>query len=102
RLRRLAVEVRLCLADGRLLQQRFRLEAGEGRLTRPDDRGRAIDRGAKIAIVQPDERLPGADISVIRDQDFRDKAGYVRRYRGDIAAGVGVVGAFDELPDAPP
>src|SRR5207302_7237604 len=35
-------------------------------------------------------------------QDLGDEAGHVWRYRGDIAAGIGVVGAFEEAPDAPP
>jgi hypothetical protein len=102
RLRGLGVEVRLCLADGRLLERPFALEAVEGRLTRCDDRVRAVDRGAEIAIVETDQRLPPRACTGYPDQDLRDKAGHVRRYRGDIAPGVRVVGAFNEPPDAPP
>ena len=102
RLRLLGVEVRLGLADRRLLQRLFALEAVEGRLTRLNDCGRAVDGGAKIAIVETNQRLPRAHIFVVPNEDLRDETGHVRRYRGDIAPGIGVVGAFNEPSDAPP
>ena len=45
---------------------------------------------------------PARTWSLSADQDLGDEAGDVRRYRRDIAARVGVVGAFDEAPDGPP
>ena len=61
-----------------------------------------VDGRLKIAIVETDERLPRADIVVVRHQDLRDEAGDMRRYGRNIAPGIGVVGAFDEAADAPP
>ena len=71
-------------------------------MTRLDDGGRPVGGGAKIAIVETDQRLPRAHIFVVPNEDLRDKTGHMRRYRGDIAPGIGVVGAFNEPPDAPP
>ena len=101
RLRILGVEVGLRLANGRLLQRLFALEAVEGRLARLDNRGRAVGGGAEVAVVKTDQRLSRAHIFVVANEDLSDEAGHVRRYRGDIAPGIGVVGAFDEAPDGP-
>jgi len=101
RLRSFRVEIGLGLADGRLLQGLFAFEAIEGRLARLDNRRRPVSSGAKIAVVEPDQRLPRAHIFVVANEDLRHEASNMRRYRRDIAAGIGVVGAFDEAPDAP-
>ncbi len=101
RLRILGVEIRLRLADRRLLHRLFALEAVEGRLARLDNRRRAVGGGAKIAVVETDQRLSCAHIFVVANEDLGDEASDVRRYRRDIAPGIGVVGAFDEAPDAP-
>ncbi len=101
RLRILGVEVGLRLADGRLLQRLFAFEAVESGLARFDDRSRAIGGGAEVAVVEANQRLSGAHIFVVANEDLSDKTRHVRRYWGDIAAGIGVVGAFDEAPDAP-
>jgi hypothetical protein len=61
-----------------------------------------IQRGAKIAIVQANERLAGPDIVIVLDQDLGDEPGDMRRYRRDVASDIGVVGRFDEAPDGPP
>ena len=101
RLRGLRVEIRFCLTDGGLLQRLLALETVQSRLARLDNRRRAVGGGAKIAVVETDQRLARAHVFVVADEDLRHEAGDVRRDRGDIAAGVGVVGAFDEAPHPP-
>ena len=83
------------------MQRLFALEAREGRLARFDNRGRAVRGGTKIAIVEPDQRLPGAHIFIVANEDLSHETRDMRRDRRDIAAGIGVIGAFDEAPDAP-
>ena len=74
RLRILGVEVRLRLADGRLLHRLFALEAVEGRLARLDNRGRAVGGGAKIAVVETDQRLSRAHIFVVANEDLAPRS----------------------------
>ena len=57
--------------------------------------------GAEIAVVKTDQRLSCAHIFIVADKDPGDEASHVRRYRRDIAPGIGVIGALDEAPDAP-
>jgi hypothetical protein len=40
-------------------------------------------------------------ILVVANENLRDETSYMRRYRRDVAPGIGIVGAFDEAPDAP-
>lgn len=61
-----------------------------------------IQRSAKIAVVEANQRLAGPDIVIVSDQDLGNEPGYMRRYRRDVAADIGVVGCFDEAPDGPP
>ena len=46
--------------------------------------------------------MSGTDIVIVLDQNLFDEAGYMRRYRSDVASDIGVVGCFDEAPDHPP
>ena len=42
------------------------------------------------------------DRLVVGDRDIGDESGHLRRDHRDVAADIGVVGAFDEAPDGPP
>ena len=101
-LRRLRVDIGLGRADGRLLQELSCREARERRLPLRHDRGRAVDRGPEVAIIEFDEHLPRAHMIIVRNQDLRDETGDMRRDRRDVATHIGVVGGLEEASDAPP
>ena len=84
------------------MQHVFRLEPGERRLLLRGDRLGVIESGLEIAAVEPDQQLPGLDMLVVGHQNLRDEARDMRRHGRDVAAGIGVVGAFDKAADAPP
>jgi len=102
RLGRFDVDVGLRLLNDRLLRPRARLEARKRRLPLADDRVRMIQRGAKIAVIEANQRLAGPDVFIVLDQDFGDEPGDMRRYRRNVAADVGVVSRLDKAPDGPP
>ena len=61
-----------------------------------------IEGGLEIPAVEKDQQLPGLNVLVVGHQNLRDKARDMRRDGGDVAAGIGVVGAFDEATHGPP
>ena len=61
-----------------------------------------IERRDEIAIVEANQQLTSLHMLVVADQDLRDETRDMRRHRGDVAAGIGVVGGLDETPDIPP
>src|SRR5271155_3841390 len=58
--------------------------------------------GPVIAFVELDQQLARFDVLVVADEDFRNKAGDMRRQGRDVTADIGVVGGFDKAADFPP
>jgi hypothetical protein len=58
------------LADRRLLQDVFRAQARQRRLSLRRDRARMVKRRLRIAAVEADEDLSGVDLLIVADQDL--------------------------------
>lgn len=98
----LAAQIRLGLGDHLVLQHVFCFEAGKGRLALVSERPGVIECGAKVARVETDQQLTGSHPLVVGHENFRNKPGDMRRYRCDVAAGVGIVRRLDKAADPPP
>ena len=59
-------------------------------------------RRAIVAVVELHQQIARMNVLVVGDRDLGDEAGDLRRDDGDVAADIGVVGAFDEASDRPP
>ncbi len=101
-LRDLGVHVGAGLFDRRLLQHVFNAQACERRLALLEYRFGVIGGGARITIVEANQQLAGFDLLIVGYQDLRNEPRNVRRYRCDVAADIGVVGALEVAADRPP
>ena len=95
-------QLSLGLGDHCLLQATGRVEIGERGLLPGDAGDRLRQRGAIVAVVEPDQKIAGMDLLVVGDRDISDESRHLRRDHGDVPADIGVVGALDETPDGPP
>ena len=95
-------ELGLGLGDHRLLQLAPGVEIGQGRLLPGDSCRRPRQRGLVVAVVELHQQIAGMDRLVVGDRHLGDEARDLRRDHRDVAADIGIVGAFDEAPDRPP
>lgn len=73
------------LFDQRLLQRDLRIEVFD-RGFRPRDIGMGlVQRGGKIAVVDPRQDLPGLDLLIVADQNFREISGDLGETRVELA-----------------
>jgi hypothetical protein len=90
------------LCDHRLLQIAGGIEIGERRLLGGDRPLRLGERRPVVAVVKLDQEVAGMHGLVVGDRHLGDEAGDLGRDDSDVAADIGIVGAFDEAPDRPP
>ncbi len=95
-------QIRLGLGDHRFLQPARRRQVGE-RGVLPGDRGIGLrQRRPVVAVVDLQQQVAGMDLLVVDDGHLRDEPSHFRCNDRDVAADIGVVGAFDEAAMGPP